>query len=291
MTCADCREELTAYADQALPDHERERVAAHLVGCDGCRAELAGINELRSLLTRCTRQSAPTAPGHLADRLVAIAGAEADRQLWLAPERSGCLPSPRRRRRIRVLALGSMTTAGILGALGSAWLMAPTLPPVSDPEAGSITLTENSRADGAGNLLGPQTSAAVVSTVPVVDVEQEEGQDCPEPFACPDALTGLPRTELDLSGAPGLVRTDYAAQGQQVTVVQQHGWLAGQPDRVAGEFRQAWQSGETVYCVVASDETVGRAAVAQLPHEQAVADDAVQRVRTGLRALVGERGR
>ncbi|MEL4504257.1 zf-HC2 domain-containing protein [Luteococcus sp. H138] len=296
ITCEHCHDELTAYADQALPVERRDEVAAHLVDCRDCRRELVEINQLRTLLTSCAADSAPAAPCHLADRLVAIAGAEADRQLWLSPERSGCLPSPRRRRRIRVAALGSMTTAGVVGAFGGAWLMAPQLPTVDDPDAGSVALSGNptgllgraaastSRVSSAGQA---SMSQPVVSSAPVAD----DDEDCPRSFSCPDELTGLPRVDLDVTGAPDKVRSIYASAEGSVLVVQHRGRLSGHPDGADDQFRQAWQSGETVYCVLASDRAMGEAAVAALPHEQAVTGEGMERVRMGLRALAGQRGR
>lgn len=307
VTCEDCHRELTAYADQALAGERREEIATHLVACADCRAELAEINQVRSLLTTCAAESAPSAPCHLADRLVAIAGHEADRQLWLAPERSGCLPSPRRRRRNRVLALGSMTTAGVLGALSGAWLMAPQLPVVSDPDAAQISLSDEAGSGLRRSMVSPTSSSttsphpmtshpvassatvseATVASLPLVDADHPE---CPPAFACPEELTGLPRISLD-TGTPGQVTSIYASARGQVLVLQHHGRLLGQPDQVPGQFRQAWQSGETVFCVVAGDDAVGEAVVADLPHEQAVTGQGLERVWMGLRALAGHRGR
>jgi anti-sigma factor RsiW len=52
MTCSETRDLLSAWLDQALDDHEREQVEAHLGDCPECRRELEGLRSTVSLLSR-----------------------------------------------------------------------------------------------------------------------------------------------------------------------------------------------------------------------------------------------
>lgn len=57
MHCRDVELLLSEYVDRALAERERDRVAAHLDGCAGCRRELAGMEDTLAAL-----DSAPPAP-------------------------------------------------------------------------------------------------------------------------------------------------------------------------------------------------------------------------------------
>ena len=59
MTCADARESLSAYLDDALAPDERRQVAAHLEGCADCRRELARLEQTVALLHRVEPARAP----------------------------------------------------------------------------------------------------------------------------------------------------------------------------------------------------------------------------------------
>lgn len=59
MTCSETRDLLSAWLDQALDDHEREQVEAHLAGCPECRRELEGLRSTVSLLSRVEHARAP----------------------------------------------------------------------------------------------------------------------------------------------------------------------------------------------------------------------------------------
>ncbi len=48
--CARVSELRSAYLDGALGDEDRERVLAHLVDCDSCRAEIDELRTVRLLL-------------------------------------------------------------------------------------------------------------------------------------------------------------------------------------------------------------------------------------------------
>jgi hypothetical protein len=90
--------------------NRRERLLAHLVHCAACRAEVADLRRVREAL----RAETPTeAPSELAQRLISIAGAEAQTPLWSRPfrrTRPGALSSRRRTLRARA------TTAVAVGA-------------------------------------------------------------------------------------------------------------------------------------------------------------------------------
>jgi len=67
MTCSETRDLLSAWLDQALDDHEREQVDAHLAGCPECRRELEG---LRSTVTVLSRVEHPRAPVGFVDKVM-----------------------------------------------------------------------------------------------------------------------------------------------------------------------------------------------------------------------------
>ncbi len=52
MQCWQVSEFLTAHIADELPEAERQEVLAHLETCQGCRAELAGLQKTWNLLTR-----------------------------------------------------------------------------------------------------------------------------------------------------------------------------------------------------------------------------------------------
>src|SRR5690242_5053054 len=59
MRCCDVQSLLPRYADDALPERERERVSAHVEGCAGCRRELATLERALEALNSAGRQGAP----------------------------------------------------------------------------------------------------------------------------------------------------------------------------------------------------------------------------------------
>lgn len=270
LTCASCRADLTAYADQALPVDRREAVATHLLGCPPCREELAGLNDLRRLLGGSAAQAPASVPGSLSDRLVAIAGDDARCELWLCPDRDGNLPSPRRRRRVQALALSTMTACGLLGAVGSAWLMAPQLP-----------------------TLAPSDVEPLATGLPVraSSVTSSHVTDCPGGFTCPETMAGMSllAREVDSVAAPTRVTSTYGADGNRLVVTQRIGRLEGQ-QREEARLR-VWQSGPTVFCVKGSTAFHTALATQNLPHEQESSGGGLQRLRRGFEILTGSRGR
>jgi hypothetical protein len=71
-SCRDFAEARSAYVDGYLGEDERQALLAHLSDCSDCRAEVAALQRLRSLLTDTGRQ-AGAVPDALTDRLAAIA--------------------------------------------------------------------------------------------------------------------------------------------------------------------------------------------------------------------------
>jgi anti-sigma-K factor RskA len=91
MTHDEVREALGAEALGALDGGERERVLAHVAGCDACRAELDALREAASLVAHAAPHR-PLAPARAADvrsRLLARAAADAPVDMPAAP-----LPRP-----------------------------------------------------------------------------------------------------------------------------------------------------------------------------------------------------
>lgn len=150
MTAGCSPELLTALVDGALSHDERDRVHAHLAGCDSCRTE---VDALRRLKTRLSGLAAatPPPPDGLVESLRALAvpagPGPARRGPTAPPLRSDAAPvavrrPPRRRRhRLRAgrLAVGSFAVGGVVVAgLGAALLLggsgaaAPATTPV-DP--------------------------------------------------------------------------------------------------------------------------------------------------------------
>ncbi|WP_420175845.1 anti-sigma factor family protein [Luteococcus sp. OSA5] len=301
--CRSFRKDLTAYADQALDDERREQVANHLVDCGPCRDELRELNQVCTLLGIAARSSEPRqTPNHLADRLVAIAGDQADECLWLAPERDGTLPSLRRRRRNKALAGLSMTAAGVVGALGGLTMMAPELPVVVDLDASQATAPLDSEdapklsrtapevdVDSLGTRVASSVSIGALAERRLV---QRRLDQCPDEVQCPEQLLGLPLTQLavDSDSDPSTARTVYRNGEMEIVVVQQHGRLQ---EAAPGhdECAEFWQSGEWVYCLQSSNAAAAQLAAQLLPHDEPVTGEGMERVRLGLRALVGERGR
>nr|WP_269778775.1 zf-HC2 domain-containing protein [Microlunatus antarcticus] len=124
----------SGFVDGALSPQDSERVATHLVGCAGCRADVAELRAVRDLLGRSAGR---TAPAPLSDRLVSIAGDASARPWTKAFDSSGglSLPSERRRARVRAL-LGTLAVGAVLTAIGlTGWFAAPTsnLAAVADP--------------------------------------------------------------------------------------------------------------------------------------------------------------
>ena len=269
MSCRQVIDQLAAYADQALGAGERDRIAAHIVGCEACRLELADIIRVRSLLASCATPVAPQPD--LTQRLVAIAGSEADQHLWLSSRHQSALPSPRRQRRMRVLFVLTGATAGLLGAVGSMALVAPGMTHIVDPDASSAEL-----------LPGP--AAATASTLAMSTTDRH----CPAGFECPTEILGMRRVGIAVDSGERVELAYSDGAGRRVAIVQQRGLLKGETD-VALLTASTWQSGEVVYCVISSSPQLTQAVTDALPHVKAVDGSALERVEAGWHVLSGSR--
>jgi hypothetical protein len=122
--------ELAGYADQTLAPRPTAYVRHHLRCCATCRADIEAQRQVRTVLAARPQQS--SVPSQLSDRLTSIAGPEAGTPLWLAPTRTGVLPSPRAVRRTRALSGSATMVVACAILLGLGYLVAPELPIVRD---------------------------------------------------------------------------------------------------------------------------------------------------------------
>ena len=135
--CDGLAELRSGFVDGALSPGDRERVVAHLLGCVGCREDVASLRAVRDLLGRSAGGGGAGAPTPLSERLVSIAG-DASVRPWTKAfdgSRNLALPSARRRARVRAL-LGTLTAGAVLTAVGlTGWFAAPSahLAAVADP--------------------------------------------------------------------------------------------------------------------------------------------------------------
>jgi hypothetical protein len=135
--CDGLAELRSGFVDGALSPEDRERVVAHLLGCAGCRADVASLRAVRDLLGRSSAGGGASAPTPLSQRLVSIAD-DASARPWTKAfdgSRNLALPSERRRARVRAL-LGTLTVGAVLAAVGlTGWFAAPSahLAAVADP--------------------------------------------------------------------------------------------------------------------------------------------------------------
>jgi anti-sigma factor RsiW len=122
--CAELAELRSAYVDGALPDRDRERLLAHLVDCADCRADIAELRRVRSLLAA---PSDPVgAPQHLSSRLLSIAGPEAGKR---PPSRR----PPRFVRRAAVAGTALITGLAAFATVGYVAAPSTAATPVGDP--------------------------------------------------------------------------------------------------------------------------------------------------------------
>ncbi len=134
-SCDDLAELRSGFVDGALSAEDSERVVTHLLGCAGCRADVAEQRAVRDLLGGSGRGT--PAPTPLSDRLVSIAG-DASARPWTKAFDGGhgrALPSRRQRARVSAL-LGSVAAGAVVSAIAlTGWFAAPasSLATVADP--------------------------------------------------------------------------------------------------------------------------------------------------------------
>jgi len=80
MNCEDIRELLSLYDDDRLDDLQSQRIAAHLVECSGCRAELEALRYTSHLVGAFT---APPLRKDLALNVLACASQPRWREWWI----------------------------------------------------------------------------------------------------------------------------------------------------------------------------------------------------------------
>jgi hypothetical protein len=137
MTC--CTEEaLQSYLEELLPEDERNRVRAHLEGCERCRTRLEAYRRLFSALDA---MEAPPVPEGFADRVM---------EAWRGKARA-----VQRRRTRRRLFLGIASAAALL--LPTAWIGWRLLPrAVGGSVSALVDLRETlTRLGGAFDTLQP----------------------------------------------------------------------------------------------------------------------------------------
>jgi anti-sigma factor RsiW len=189
--CGALAEQRSALVDGALDDADRERVLAHLVGCPSCRAEVAELRRIRQLLNDGVQRD--TTPSYdLADRLVAIAGTEAQEPLLAAPFRqNGSRLRRRRRRAVKVLAgAGAIGASAVLVVAVGLSAAPPVAATISDPTAAAqaefsaltaqLPLNDSigSALISGSQLLGTSLAASTVTvTGPTVDPGAEQALD------------------------------------------------------------------------------------------------------------------
>jgi len=69
--CIELVELLTAYLDDALGPQTRRRVDEHLDGCAGCRAALAQLQTVASLVSRLTAADVAALDPYVRERFLA----------------------------------------------------------------------------------------------------------------------------------------------------------------------------------------------------------------------------
>ena len=217
-------EELAGFADGTVSARLHRWVRTHLAGCTSCRAAVEAQGEVRSMLAS---QSACTgAPTHLSDRLTSIAGGQADAPLWLAPARTGVLPSPRAKRRTRALSGSACVFMACFVLLGLGYLVAPELPIVRD--ARQQASREYDLSTGSGAVANAMTA---VQAAPRARLDATEEVRAPRPLSALDWQTLSTHaarallTEGDSVGYTGIQRvmlgsgTDFVQASVQVVQV------------------------------------------------------------------------
>ena len=152
-TCDELAELRSGLVDGALAPADRERVAAHLLGCDSCRADVAELRAVREMLGRSS-PPAGSAPSDLSSRLASIAGDARDRPLTTSAfrrrGRPGALPSHRRSTRVRTALVGLTAGTVVAGVGVVGWAAAPvaSLAALPDP----VAEARSAFGAGAGQL-------------------------------------------------------------------------------------------------------------------------------------------
>lgn len=177
--CKRFREDLSAFADETLPQRRWEQVGYHVAGCPGCRDELADIRRVRHTLGTPDGESA-SASLTLAERLHGIAGEHVDAPLYMAGGPQCPLPSKRRVRNRRIMQSGMVAMVVVASLFAIAILVAPEPPVIANAvtqarEQFSLSTTAVSVNEAMGAVLlahergadfgGPQQQSARATMV------------------------------------------------------------------------------------------------------------------------------
>lgn len=212
-------ETLSALLDQALTTSAREKVQKHLLDCSHCRAELAELRRLRTMMTR-PRPRTDATPSSLTDRLVGIAGEDASLPLnarsFTSP--GGVLPTRQRRNR-RMLVVAAVLATTLVAFVGIGWAAAPPVQTAAlDPGSNRDELA----AVLADLPLGMDATAAVLSVTDLVELHSTDR--VPEPtWTSNDASSTRP-----LGEGEALAALSRAADARHQVAVsgRQAAWIA-----------------------------------------------------------------
>lgn len=234
--CARFESTLSQLVDGSIGAGDREALLRHLGDCASCRAEVAEIRRVRSLLGGARNVSpGGEAPSRLQERLVSIAQGAEDEPLWSRPFRRvepQRLPSPRRRLRRRAAvaatALGTLAVAG--GGVGYAAAPA-AVTSVGDPTTTSRSEFAAARAEVplAANaataviMAGDRLTASVVSASSLAPVASAIASS-PNSYSPGSESAGSgPRQRASAgtnSSTVSIYRPAASTSGQQLTSTQ-----------------------------------------------------------------------
>ncbi len=185
--CADLAEVRSAYVDGALPAEAREKLARHLLYCDGCRRDVAELRDVRDLLA--SQRADGEAPADLSARLLSIATREEPPTSGRARQSDDPLDRPPRRRPARALLVVGFSLSLFLASVAAVGYLAapPNLAAVPDP----VNAARLAFGSGLSELpLGTEAVAAALlprSTSPVPTVP---GAEASGPTSDVESATG-----------------------------------------------------------------------------------------------------
>jgi len=182
MRCEDVRERLSAFLEGDLAREEMETVEGHLAACEACRADVAGVEQVMSLLHGLDDESAPSDLPHrvTASLDAAPAAARARTRLFVSVALAASL----------ALAVG-LVVGTILPRESAAPLRAEGLHFPSE--------TQEALDDkGFAVAEGPSGERYLVLPAPL----EEEAREADRPRTVPVYLGGDESTEFFLDPAP-----------------------------------------------------------------------------------------
>lgn len=275
---------LSARLDDALAGAERDRIDAHLEGCEGCRARLADLAALdASLASALSHDPGEAYFGTFPDRVaarIAEAPAADPAQMRRRGGWASFFGSPR-----RLAALGS--ALAVIVAAGLTWQMmqrGPTEPQLLEAPAMRIAEPEAAAPRPAGE---PQDGGAGASggSAPLAEARSDARADDAPPAARAHAA---PRAEA----APGRMQEMRTLEnGEQVPVAGASDRLAERDARSAPPASQRQAITDLKRRLTAQplerSESVAKAESAEASKEQAAANESEYRSATPAPAPAG----